>query len=68
MLAFVGFLQYIAPTMTLAIGVLVFGEPFTTIHLLSFGLIWIGIAIFTVARSRQRRRARAWRAAGEATP
>jgi chloramphenicol-sensitive protein RarD len=68
MLAFVGFLQYIAPTMTLAIGVLVFGEPFTTIHLFSFGLIWIGIAIFTVTRAQQRRRGRVRRAAREATP
>ncbi|MFP4484946.1 MAG: EamA family transporter RarD [Spirochaetota bacterium] len=54
MLAAVGFLQYIAPTMTLAIGVLIFGEPFTRMHLASFGLIWTGIVIFSLARSRRR--------------
>jgi len=67
MLSFVGFLQYIAPTMTLAIGVLVFGEPFTTTHLISFGLIWIAIVIFTLARSGQRRRSRIRAAAGGVT-
>lgn len=54
MLAAVGFLQYIAPTMTLAIGVLIFREPFSLMHLASFGLIWTGIVIFSIARSRQR--------------
>ena len=55
MLSLVGFLQYIAPTITLAIGVLVFGEPFTLLHLVGFAFIWVGIVIFSVARSRKTR-------------
>lgn len=55
MLAAVGFLQYIAPTMTLAIGVLVFGEPFSAIEFLGFGFIWTGIVIFSIVRTREAR-------------
>jgi chloramphenicol-sensitive protein RarD len=40
-----GFLQYVAPSLQflIAIGL---GEQLTTVHLLSFGLIWIALAIF----------------------
>lgn len=40
-----GFIQYVAPTIGLIIGIFVFKEPFTRTHLISFGLIWIAIAI-----------------------
>jgi chloramphenicol-sensitive protein RarD len=45
-LARVGFLQYLAPTLQLAVGVLAFHEPFTATHAASFGLIWAGVALF----------------------
>lgn len=44
----IGLLQYIAPCLQLAIGVLLFGEPFTGTHWVTFGLIWTGLAIFMV--------------------
>jgi chloramphenicol-sensitive protein RarD len=53
MLSLVGFMQYIAPTITLAIGVLVFDEAFTLLHLLGFAFIWAGIVTFSIARYRK---------------
>lgn len=45
-LAMVGFLQYIAPTLMLIIGVFIYHENFSTEHLVSFGLIWIALLIY----------------------
>jgi chloramphenicol-sensitive protein RarD len=44
-----GFLQYIAPTLTLILGIFVFKEYFSTIHLISFCFIWAALVIFTLA-------------------
>ena len=49
----VGFLQYIAPTISLVLGVLVFGESFTKDHVVTFTCIWMAIAIFTISNIRQ---------------
>lgn len=46
----VGFLQYIAPTMTLLLGVFVYHEPFTPSQLLAFIFIWSALVVFTVAQ------------------
>jgi chloramphenicol-sensitive protein RarD len=42
-----GFLQYLAPTGSFFLGVFLYHEPFTRGHLITFGLIWIALAIFT---------------------
>lgn len=42
------FLQYLNPTMQLLMAVFVLHEPFQTQQLLVFGLIWIGVLIFTI--------------------
>lgn len=47
-LATVGVLQYIVPTMQFALAVWAFGEPFTAGHVLTFALIWTGLAIYTI--------------------
>lgn len=55
-LSVVGIMQYIAPTMQLLIGVLVFGEPFGLDRAIGFSLIWAGLAVFAthgLARSRR---------------
>lgn len=39
-------LQYIAPTMQFFEAVLLFGEPLHAYHLVTFGLIWAGCALF----------------------
>jgi chloramphenicol-sensitive protein RarD len=45
--ATMGFLQYISPTISLIIGIFVYGEEFTGTHLLSFSFIWIGLFIYS---------------------
>ena len=42
-----GFLQYLAPTGSFFLGVFLYHEPFTRGHLITFGLIWIALGIFT---------------------
>lgn len=42
-----GFLQYLAPTISFFLGVFLYHEPFTRGHLITFGLIWIALALFT---------------------
>ncbi len=44
-----GFLQYIAPSIKLFLGVVIFKEYFSFYHFLSFCLIWAALAIFTLA-------------------
>lgn len=45
-LATIGFLQYLAPTMTFLLAVLVFGEPLGFARALTFILIWAGILVY----------------------
>jgi chloramphenicol-sensitive protein RarD len=42
----IGVLQFIAPSMQLACGLLVFGEPFESARATGFVLIWIGLLIY----------------------
>lgn len=42
----VGFLQYLSPSITLLLGVFVYGEPFTSTIATAFGCIWVGLALF----------------------
>ncbi|KJS12904.1 MAG: transporter [Desulfotomaculum sp. BICA1-6] len=51
-LTVIGFLQYIAPTLMLVIGVNLYHEPFTRVHLISFSLIWTALTIFSLAKTR----------------
>lgn len=44
-----GFLQYIAPSINLFLGVVIFKEYFSFYHFLSFCLIWAALVIFTLA-------------------
>jgi chloramphenicol-sensitive protein RarD len=53
-LSAMGFLQFIAPTMTFAIGVLQ-GEAFSPLRGVSFALIWAGVAVFALAAWRKSR-------------
>ena len=45
----VGFLQYISPSLSLLIGVFIYGESFTAVHAVSFGFIWTGLLVYTVS-------------------
>jgi chloramphenicol-sensitive protein RarD len=44
--ATIGLFQYLAPTLHFLLAVVIYGEPFTRIHLVTFTLIWTGLAIF----------------------
>jgi len=47
-LSLVGILQYLAPSLQLLIGLLVFHEPLPFAKLLGFGLIWLAVALYTL--------------------
>lgn len=42
-----GLLQYLAPSIQFLIGLIVFGEPFNGAKLVSFLIVWTGLAIYT---------------------
>jgi len=71
-LSTVGLTQYLAPTIQFFLAVYLYGEPFTTGHLITFALIWTGLVIYSVdgvvrdRRLRARRRLAAETAAHEA--
>ncbi|MFO8165073.1 MAG: EamA family transporter RarD [Thermodesulfobacteriota bacterium] len=44
-----GFLQYIAPTGQLLVGVFLYRELFTRTHAISFGLVWAAIIIYSIS-------------------
>ena len=46
-LATIGFLQYLTPTLHFLLAVIVYGEPLRTTHLISFILIWTGLACYS---------------------
>lgn len=48
-LSTLGILQYIGPTLQLAIGIFLFKEPFGLWRLIGFSLVWIGSILFLVA-------------------
>jgi len=45
----VGFFQYIAPTGQLLCGVVLYNEPFTATHAISFGFVWMAIVIYSIS-------------------
>ncbi len=46
----IGFLQYIAPTIMLFLGVVIYGETFGRIELFAFSFIWLALILFTVSK------------------
>lgn len=53
-LSVIGILQYIAPTIQFLLGVFAFQEPFTLTQLTGFGLVWLGLIVFTLDSVRPR--------------
>ncbi|MDP1736766.1 MAG: EamA family transporter RarD [Caulobacter sp.] len=54
-LVWLGFLQFIAPTLQFFVGVIA-GESFTPLRAAAFGCIWIGVAVFAFGAWRRTRR------------
>ncbi|MGB3309058.1 MAG: EamA family transporter RarD [Nodosilinea sp.] len=55
-LATLGFFQYLAPSLSLLLGVFVYGEPFTPVHVVTFGCIWAALLLYSVTALRARPR------------
>jgi chloramphenicol-sensitive protein RarD len=53
-----GFLQYLAPTITLGLATIFLGEAFTRIDAIAFGCVWIALAIVSLEGRLRRLRAR----------
>ena len=51
-----GLLQYLAPTIQFALGILVFHEEMPASRWIGFGLVWVALAMFTVEALNHRRR------------
>ncbi len=47
-LSTVGLLQYLTPSMQLAIGIFVYSEPMPPLRLVGFAVVWVALAVFTV--------------------
>lgn len=56
-LATVGFAQYLSPSLSLILGVAIYGEPFASWDIASFGCVWCALGIYTLSQ---------WRRAGRA--
>ena len=50
----IGILQYVAPILQLAVGVLILHEPMPPARLAGFALVWLALIFFTVDALRQR--------------
>lgn len=46
-LSTMGFFQYLAPSLQLLLGVFLYHEPFTPNHVVTFGLVWTAIALYS---------------------
>jgi len=47
-LSMIGFLQYLAPSLSLLVAVFVYDESFSKTHMIVFSLIWSGLAIYSI--------------------
>lgn len=56
-LSTLGLLQYVAPSVQLALGVWFFHEPFSRARLVSFSFIWAALALYTLDNLLAQRRA-----------
>jgi chloramphenicol-sensitive protein RarD len=51
----IGFLQYLAPTISLSLAVFLYGETFTAAHSVTFALIWLALALVSFEAFRRER-------------
>ncbi|MBK7173188.1 MAG: EamA family transporter RarD [Bacteroidales bacterium] len=55
-LSTIGFIQYLSPTLQLLIGLVVYKEPFSPVYIISFGLVWAGLILYTLSIIRDYRK------------
>ena len=51
-LSTLGFFQYVAPSLQLLLGVFLYHEPFTATHAVTFGCIWLALALYSFTALR----------------
>ncbi len=51
----IGMLQYMAPSIAFILAIIVFGEELNLLRAISFGLIWVSVAVFTWGSLRRAR-------------
>ena len=51
-LTMLGFIQYLSPTIALLLGVFLYHESFTGVHLISFSLIWTALLVFSLSNTK----------------
>ncbi len=61
-----GFFQYLAPTLTLLLAIFVYGEPFRPSQTITFGCIWLALAVFSYDAIAVQRRIRLANRRGQA--
>ena len=52
-----GFIQYVAPTIVLILGVVLYKEPFSQVELLAFSIIWAALLLFSGSKIVEIRKA-----------
>lgn len=57
-LSTMGFFQYIGPSLTFAFGVFLYHEPLEQSRLITFGFIWLALAVYSVDAWRNLKRAK----------
>ncbi len=50
-----GFFQYIAPSITFVMAVLLYDEPFTRPHVIAFSCVWVALVLYSVDSMRRAR-------------
>lgn len=53
-LSTLGFIQFLSPTLQLALGVLVFGEAFPARNMIAFGFVWTGVILYSLSYIRRK--------------
>ncbi len=51
-LSMLGFLQYINPTISLLLGIFIFRETFSPVHLAAFAVIWSGLLLYSFSNGK----------------
>lgn len=46
----VGFFQYLSPTISLLVGVFIYGEAFTGEDMVIFGIIWLALLLYIIGK------------------
>ncbi|MCE5286452.1 MAG: EamA family transporter RarD [Pelosinus sp.] len=49
-LTVLGFVQYFSPTITLLLGIFLYHENFTQVHVVAFSFIWLALVVFSLAK------------------